>query len=150
MKEYRIDLKSYDFYLKFQVYDSLKKMLEAASEYDTDHNGSGNIEDSIALFFGLPSALQKKELNISKKIFEREMGKIFLCKEHLSYGTIAHECLHAAFEFMRENVGYLGNFVNDDYSEQNEEFLVCIFTDIYEKILSTLIKNNFKIKQELI
>jgi hypothetical protein len=150
MKDYRIDLKSYDFYLDFQVYENVKKMINAASKYDKEMGGNGSIPDAVALFVSFPAQLQKRQLELTKNIYERQLGKIFLCKENLTYGTIAHECLHAAFAFMRDNVGYIGNYVNDNYSDTNEEFLVSIFTDIYEELIKTLIKNKFKIKQELI
>jgi hypothetical protein len=151
MKEFKISLKDYDFFLKLEVFPSQKLMLEGAGLYASRHNGDKNVGYADAVFFGLPRNLQKESYNKEKYIFERELGKMFFCKEYLDYATIAHECFHASFEFFRQNVGFVGSFsTNTSYSDQNEEFLDCIFTDIYNESLNILTKYKYKLKIDII
>jgi hypothetical protein len=146
MKEYQFSIPDYDFFIRIQVYPSIKSMTMYSNEYVELNNGKISDEEALGLWFGLPRNKQKFVVNKKRMILERELGKIFLCSEYLTIDTLAHECLHATLEFMSTVLGFTSN----PYGTDMEEFFVGIFTNIFHEAFITLLKARYKFKVELI
>lgn len=144
MKEYKFSIDDYDFFLKIEVYETREKMYKGLASYLKEDRVD---KEAIAFFASYHRSITPEKLNKRKLIFERELGKLFFCSKYLEYDIIAHECFHASFEYVRSFMGYTGSYTtNSAYSDSNEEFINCIFTDIYREALYTLKNNRYKIR----
>jgi hypothetical protein len=144
MKELKILIENYDFSIKIEVYESNKKMLEAINRHIVAIKEKEKISCADAAWCGTPRSKMKEVLNKDTGIYERNLGKIFLCKNYLKYNVISHECLHAAIDFCRNIVGLTWSI--DNLSDIQEEFFVGIYTEIFEEVLVSLSLKKYKIK----
>jgi hypothetical protein len=144
MKEFRISIVDYDFVIKAEVFPSNKQMISAINDYIKIYDKNILLKSANAVWCGIPRFKIKDKLNKKIGIYERELGKIFLCKNHLNHCTISHECLHAAIDVCRTLLGFTWSI--DNISDDQEEFFVGLYTDIYEEILRCLKSKNYKIK----
>jgi hypothetical protein len=148
MKEFKIFIDNYDFYITAEVFESNKKMLSAINNFIRPVNKNEFIIRADAAWCGFPRNRIKEKLNKELGIYERHIGKIFLSKPYLKYSTISHECLHAAIDFCRNIVGLTWSI--DNLSDVQEEFFVGIYTDIFEELLNNLFSKKYKIKVNLL
>jgi hypothetical protein len=115
------------------MYKTGKNMLEGIKVFHRKFFNMPFVFDKIftGMYIGFPNPVI---IEIEGKSFTK-FGAIFLNKEYLTAGIIAHECLHAALANEKYIVCYKGNYTGDSYlGNDPEERLTYKFQSYFEQV----------------
>jgi hypothetical protein len=131
VKEDIMETNNTSFFVLY-IYKTANDMMEGIKLFHRNFFNIPFVSNTIFDGMFIPTEIINTEVNDEHFI---NFGAMFLNKEKLTLGTIAHECLHAAFSNERTVVCYKGNYAGDTYlGNDPEERLVYKFQSYFEQI----------------
>jgi hypothetical protein len=97
-------------------------------------------EDFYAIVLQTPAIIKKHHPDTDW------FGSVFLCKEKLTYGRIAHECLHLALRNDWKVVGYNGNYLIGPTNNDPEERLTYKLESYIASVIKVCKEEKIRIK----
>jgi hypothetical protein len=129
--------------VEVRIYDNDKNMYEAAQRWNKKHKNKYMFDDSFdALTLENSSNEIRKRDNKEYKIF----ATIFLNKNHLTYGVVAHEFIHATFSLFRSVLRFDCKFEQIEGTGDDEEEIFCYTVEGYiNNLLKSLKKKGIEL-----